>query len=374
MTLLLTEKSVLVSSAPGNEIAAENQATAESLRLNYVNDRMPGIERISRKNGFQYRLKGVVISDPKMLERIKKLVIPPAWTKVWICPKANGHLQVTGIDALGRKQYRYHPKWTAARSENKFSRLEGFGKALPKIRERLEKDLAQSGLCREKILAAVVSIMDKTSIRIGNSVYEKLYGSFGLSTLKNRHVNIRGTEVRFCFKGKKGVQHEVSFKSARLARIIMACKDLPGQELFQYPSEGGDLHSIGSADVNDYIREISGCEFTSKDFRTWIGSVEFLLALKEQATNTEKDSETAIINKATDCVAAVLGNTRAVCIKHYIYPELVTLFKDNKLQRRLTSIPASEGKGKKQEQAEKLLLKILSEQRKKSSSAAGTKF
>ncbi|MCR6651057.1 MAG: hypothetical protein NVV73_05910 [Cellvibrionaceae bacterium] len=222
---------------------------------------------------------GKKVRDRATLERIRKLVIPPAWTNVWICSEANGHLQATGTDAKGRKQYKYHSHWNALRNHTKFYRLLHFGKCVPQIRARLEHDLAKRGLPAEKVLAAVVCLMDLTSIRIGNSAYEKLYGSFGLTTLKDRHVDIQGDRMQFIFRGKKGIAHKVSIKNKRLARIVKSCRDIPGQELFQYYDQEGKRKSIDSGMVNAYLKEISGEDFTAKDFRTWAGSVQALTAL-----------------------------------------------------------------------------------------------
>jgi len=310
---------------------AEKSATV--IDLVYVSDKDPGVERVKRGKGFTYAKNGKQITDEKELERIRKLVIPPAWENVWICALANGHLQATGIDTKKRKQYLYHPAWCSFRNQTKFFQLMAFGKKLPSIRQRLEKDLSRPGLPVEKVLSAVVTIMQQTSIRVGNTTYEKLYGSFGLTTLKDKHVKVNGNSVKFCFKGKKGIYHEINMKSAKLARIVKQCRDIPGKELFQYYDEQGEKKSIDSGMVNDYIKEICCDSFTTKDFRTWTGTVYAIEALKEFGGC---ESEAEIKKKtveALDIVARRLGNTRAICKKYYVHPMVLDLFASSQLEK-----------------------------------------
>ena len=342
-------------------IVKDEEKTAQAAHLVYVTDKEPGIER--RRNGdkFDYYYKGELIKDDEELLRIKHLVIPPAWEKVWICKKENGHLQATGYDTRNRKQYRYHPLWNSLRNETKFYRMHDFGKALPGIRLQLEKDLSIPKLTERKVLAAVVSLMERTNIRIGNSFYEKEYGSFGLTTLKDRHVKFEGSSVTFSFIGKKGVEHQINLKSKKLASIIKKCRDVPGKELFQYYDEEGNHHSIDSGLVNNYIREISHQDFTAKDFRTWAGTVQAFLALKsigccETATETKRK-----IVEALDIVSQHLGNTRTVCKKYYVHPLILSLYESRKLEKyvqELDSIEKDDGKtGLSAE--EKMVMKIL---------------
>ncbi len=237
-------------------IANDPEKTAKAVNLVYVADTDPGIERVRKGNDFFYRLKDEVVKDKEVLQRIKSLVIPPAWENVWICVLDNGHLQATGLDVKKRKQYRYHPLWNSLRNHTKFYRLLDFGKTLPKIRLQLEKDLSLPGLPQKKVLAAIVSLMERTHIRVGNTMYEKLYGSYGLTTLKDKHVAINGTTMNFCFKGKKGVQHEISLKNKKLSALVKKCRDIPGKELFQYYDDEGNRHSIDSGMVNEYIKSI----------------------------------------------------------------------------------------------------------------------
>lgn len=314
--------------------AALKDANAESgpITLFYVNDRQPGFSRIKENDTFVYMDGDEVLTDPEHLERIRKLVIPPAWEKVWICKIPNGHLQATGYDQLNRKQYRYHNYWSLFRNHTKFFRIQEFGKQLPQIRAQLEKDLSLPEYPQEKVLAAVVSLMERTNIRIGNAFYEKLYGSFGLTTLKDRHVSVNGQKLHFSFKGKKGIKHEIDLRSKRLARIVQGCKDIPGKELFQYYDENGNIGSVDSGMVNNYIKNISGGDFTAKDFRTWAGTVQAILAFKDLGgfeTVTEMNKK---IPAAFDVVASQLGNTRSVCKKYYVHPVIIELYRENKLQ------------------------------------------
>jgi len=255
--------------------------TAAAVNLKYISCAEAGIERLKSGKNFKYQFKESIINDKDQLQRIKCLAIPPAWEQVWICKLANGHLQATGLNVKKRKQYKYHSLWNSLRNQTKFFRLYEFGKALPDIRLQLEKDLALPGLPMQKVMSTVVSLMESTHIRIGNNFYEKLYGSFGLSTLKNKHVNINGVSLKFAFIGKKGVHHDITIKSKKLAGIVKQCRDIPGKELFQYYDDNNEVKSVDSGMINEYIRHISSSDFTAKDFRTWAGTVQALIAFKE---------------------------------------------------------------------------------------------
>lgn len=342
-------------------ILKDEEKTALAANLVYVSDTTPGIERRKKGEKFEYYFKGHLIKDDEELLRIKHLVIPPAWEKVWICKKENGHLQATGYDVRNRKQYRYHPNWNMLRNHTKFYRMIDFGKALPEIRLQLEKDLSSKGLTLRKVLSVVVSLMERTNIRIGNSFYEKEYGSFGLTTLKDKHVKINGNTVNFSFKGKKGVQHDIPLKSKRLARIIKKCKDIPGKELFQFYDEEGNHHSIDSGIVNNYIKEISHSDFTAKDFRTWAGTVQAFLALKSMGCcDTETESKRKIV-EALDIVSNHLGNTRTVCKKYYVHPLILSLYQSKKLEKYIDELEKIEKDDDKTSLTpeEKIVMKIL---------------
>src|ERR1044071_8377628 len=282
------------------KLAQDPEATARAVQLVYVNSKDEGIQRIKAGKGFKYIFRNKQVKDKNTLHRIRSLVIPPAWREVWICRIAEGHLQATGLDVRNRKQYRYHPLWNELRNKTKFYRLPELGKLLPAIRKKLESDLALPGLPKNKVLAAVVSLMEKTGIRIGNEFYEKLYGSFGLTTLKDKHAEIKGSKLKFCFRGKKGVEHTVTLKSHKLAKIVQNCKDIAGKELFQYIDEDGKRQSIDSGMVNEYIRSLAGEDFTAKDFRTWCGTVAALTAIIENGLAEDLDSkkkEIAVLDK-----------------------------------------------------------------------------
>jgi DNA topoisomerase-1 len=304
--------------------------TARLAGLRYVDDRRtPGIRRIGSKTRVRYvAANGRTIGNAAELRRIKSLVIPPAWTDVWICPDPRGHLQATGRDARGRKQYRYHTRWREVRDEVKYGRLIAFAQTLPKIRHRAAADVRKSGLSREKVLAAVVQLLEKTLIRVGNEEYAKDNGSFGLTTLRDQHAKITGGTVRFAFRGKSGVEHAIDLQDKRLARIVKACRDLPGYELFQYVDGDGARQTVDSADVNAYLREISGQDFTAKDFRTWAGTVLAAKALAEVATFKSNAEAKRNIVKAIESVAKKLGNTKAVCRKCYIHPAILDAYMD----------------------------------------------
>jgi DNA topoisomerase-1 len=338
------------------------EKSAEIIHLVYVSDNSEGIRRIKKGKSFIYLKNEKRVTDEKDLLRIKKLAIPPAWENVWICGLANGHLQATGLDTKKRKQYRYHSLWNELRNQTKFYRLLAFGKKLPLIREQLEKDLATPGLPLEKVLAVVVMIMQQTNIRIGSSMYEKLYGSFGLTTLKDKHVKINGSAVKFCFKGKKGVYHEIDLKSRRLSRIVKQCRDIPGRELFQYYDSNGERKAIDSGMVNEYLKNICCDDFTTKDFRTWMGSVYAIEEFKELGCcDTETETKQKIV-QVLDKVAKRLGNTRTVCKRYYVHPILPVLYSDKSLEKFFES--GKEMVEKKFSEAENILMMILENEKK----------
>jgi DNA topoisomerase I len=306
---------------PPPEVVSDPVESAQSAGLRYVSDTQPGIRRKKAGKGFTYvGQDGKTIRDSKELERIRSLAIPPAYTDVWICSSPNGHIQATGRDARGRKQYRYHPKWREVRDETKFGRMLAFSEALPGIRKRVERDLELSGLRREKVLATVVRLLECTRIRVGNDEYTKANRSFGLTTLQDRHVEISGSNLRFEFRGKSGKIHQVDLNDRRLARIVQRCQAVPGEDLFQYMDDDGVRQSIGSGDVNEYIREISGQEFTAKDFRTWAGTLLAVGALTEVGAWSSQRQAKSNVLRAIDRVAEQLNNTRAVCRKYYVHP------------------------------------------------------
>jgi len=310
----------------------EPVVAARAAGLRYVTDRSSGIRRKMGTLGFEYYdVNGSRITDESELERIRKLAIPPAWTDVWICPNPKGHIQATGRDARGRKQYRYHPRWRVVRDETKYDRTIAFGEALSRIRARTERDLATPGLTREKVLATVVQLLEKTLIRVGNDEYAKANKSFGLTTLRDKHVAVDGARVRFEFRGKSGRSHTISVHNRKLASIVRRCRDLPGYELFQYVDEDGTRQVVDSADVNEYLREVTNEEFTAKDFRTWSGTVLAARALQsleppESATQAKKN-----LVQAVQAVAGLLGNTPAVCRKCYVHPAIFDAYLDGSL-------------------------------------------
>jgi DNA topoisomerase-1 len=307
------------------------RTTIQVAGLRYVCDeRTPGIRRLGAPGRFRYVHRDGRKVSRADLTRIKSLVIPPAWTDVWICAEPRGHLQATGRDARGRKQYRYHPRFRQMRDEFKYSRLPAFAQALRRIRRRTAADLRKKGLPREKVLAAAVQLLEKTLIRIGNEEYARANGSVGLTTMRDRHAKIRGSEVRFEFRGKSGITHAVDLQDARLARIVKACRDLPGYELFQYVDADGTRQTICSDDVNAYLREISGDEFTAKDFRTWAGTVLAAQALARLARFKSKTEAKRNVAQAVGWVASRLGNTKAVCRKAYIHPAILAAYMDGK--------------------------------------------
>jgi DNA topoisomerase-1 len=320
----------------GSVTEADAKAAAEAAGLRYVTDGMPGITRRRAGRAFSYRdSQGRSIKDRKELARLRRSTIPPAWTGVWICPNPRGHLQATGRDARGRKQYRYHPRWREVRDAHKFDRMLTFARALPQIRTRLDEDLRRHGLPREKVLATVVRLLETTLIRVGNDEYARANKSFGLTTLRDRHVAINGVEVAFEFRGKGGKLHKVTTRDRRLARIVRACHDLPGQELFQYLDDEGARCDVGSADVNTYLQEVSGEPFTAKDFRTWAGTILASLALSEFESFDTQAAAKRNITRAIERVANHLGNTVAVCGKSYIHPAILDSYLDGTLLKFL---------------------------------------
>jgi DNA topoisomerase-1 len=326
--------------------------SARAVGLRHVTDEQPGIRREAAGKGFRYRRPdGALVRDPETLRRIHSLVIPPAWTDVWICSDPNGHLQATGRDDRRRKQFRYHSRWREIRDETKYARMIGFARALPHIRRRVRKDMALPGLPRNKVLAAVIRLLEVSLIRVGNDEYARENDSFGLTTLRNRHVEVSGNELRFHFRGKSGKWHDVDIHDRRIAKIVKCCQDLPGQELFQFVDEDGGRHDVRSEDVNEYLREISGQDFTAKDFRTWAGTVLAVRALLQ----FEKFETTAQAKKnvvaAVQVVAGKLGNTPAVCKKCYIHPHVLDSYLEGTLVEMLSrrvkergskSLPAEE--------------------------------
>ncbi len=295
--------------------------------LRYVNDSLPGIGRKRSGRGFSYiGLNGRPIRDRRRLAWFKRLAIPPAWREVWICPFPDGHIQATGRDARGRKVYRYHPRWREVREEDKYRRMIAFGRALPRIRRRVRRDLRRSGLPREKVLAAVVNLLERTRIRVGNDEYARDNRSFGLTTLKDRHAQIDGATVRFQFRGKSGRRHEVELRDPRLARIVERSQELPGSELFGYLDDDGVRRDVTSDDVNEYLREASGGDFTAKDFRTWAGTVLAAWALAEfEAFDTSAQAKKNVV-RAVERVAEELGNSAAVSRKSYVHPEVINAY------------------------------------------------
>jgi DNA topoisomerase-1 len=306
--------------------------------LVYVSDNQPGIVRSKKGRGYTYVFEGKLIRNKEDMKRIRSLAIPPSWTSVWICTLPNGHIQATGLDLRHRKQYRYHPLWSVLRNETKFHRLYEFGKALPALRQQLETDLSQRALSASKVIATVISLMERTYIRVGSGEYEKQYGSHGITTLKDNHVAIAGDTIKFSFKGKKGVSHNITLKSKRLARIVKNCREIPGKELFQYYDEEGNRHPVDSGMINAYIKEATGMDFTSKDFRTWAGSINLLRSLQAMGEAVTAAELKKNMVAALDEVSLKLGNTRTVCKKYYVHPGLIALYEENNLSKYLAKL------------------------------------
>jgi len=315
----------------GAKIVADAIDAAEEAGLRYVSDDRPGYTRKAKGDDLDWLdADGEPIRDEQRLLRIKRLAIPPAWTEVWVSPLANGHIQATGRDARGRKQYVYHDRWREVRDENKYDRIISFGKTLPKIRRRIARDLKLPGLPRNKVLATVVQLLERTFIRIGNEEYARENKSFGLTTMKDRHVEVKGAKLRFRFRGKSGREHEVDVTDGRIANIISKLQDLPGQDLFQYVDHDGKVRDITSQDVNEYLREITGEDFSAKDFRTWAGTVLTAIALNAQEQFETPKQAKLNINTAIKAVAKILGNTPAICRKCYIHPAVLENYLDQK--------------------------------------------
>jgi len=315
--------------ARGTQMSAEPDYAAAMAGLRYVSDEdTPGIRRIRQGNGFIYRAPGGrVVRNPALIRRMRALAIPPAWTSVWISPDPKAHIAATGRDAKGRKQYRYNPKFLETRGRAKFNHLIAFAESLPKIRKAVEMHLRLRGMPREKVLATVIALLEQTLIRIGNRGYVKENGSFGLTTLRNDHVHIQGSELRFLFKGKSGRTWRLSIRNARVARIMRACQELPGQQLFQYLAEDGSPQCITSSDVNDYLRAVSGSDVTAKDFRTWAATVEAALAFHALQGPPLKKNVRDVIAQ----VAEKLGNTATICRKCYVHPMIISAYERGEL-------------------------------------------
>ena len=339
-------------------VAALNDpvASAHVVGLRHVSDEKPGIRRESSGKGFRYRnASGKIVRDMETLRRIKSLVIPPAWTDVWICAEPNGHLQATGRDDRGRKQFRYHPRWREIRDETKYARMVVFARELPKIRRRLKKDMALPDLPRNKVLATVVRLLEVSLIRVGNDEYARENDSFGLTTMRNKHVDVNGSALRFHFRGKAGVWHNVDIHDRHIAKIVERCQDLPGQELFQFVDDDGARHDVRSEDVNDYLREIGGQDFTAKDFRTWAGTVLATMALREFEKFDTKAQAKKNVVAAIEAVAKRLGNTPTVCKKCYIHPHVLDSYLDgtliDTLKRRAEKVMSGSLRGLPAEEA-----------------------
>ena len=325
MTVSARSSAEVVPTAPPAE-------SAKAAGLRYTTDRRPGIRRIRRGRAFTYLdADGKRVRAAAELARIRALVIPPAWIDVWICPDPRGHLQATGRDARGRKQYRYHPKWRVVRDETKYDRVIGFAKALPVIRRTTSGHLRRQGLPREKVLATVVQLLEKTLIRVGNGEYARSNRSYGLTTMRDGHVEVKGPRLRFSFRGKSGVEHEIDLTDRRLARIVKQCRDLPGYELFQYVDENGERQTVGSEEVNAYLKDITGQDLTSKDFRTWAGTVLAAQLLREFEAFTSSAQAKRNILAVVEMVAKRLGNTKAVCRKCYIHPAVFDAYLDGSM-------------------------------------------
>jgi DNA topoisomerase-1 len=315
-----------------DSVSVDPIQSAREAGLRYVSDEGPGIRRKRAGKGFSYiGPDGEVLRDAKQLQRIRSLAIPPAWTDVWIAPTPRGHIQATGRDAKGRKQYRYHPAWRAVRDATKYHRMIAFAEALPRLRERVLRDMALPGLPREKVLATVVRLLDETDIRVGNQEYARENESFGLTTLQNQHVEVAGSTLRFQFKGKSGKEHVIEVRDRRVAKIVRRCEELPGQELFQYLDDGGQRRLVESSDVNQYLREVTGQEFTAKDFRTWAGTVVAAHTLRETGAAETKTELKQNINTAVKTAAQRLGNTPTICRKCYVHPSVLDAYEDGSL-------------------------------------------
>jgi DNA topoisomerase-1 len=347
------------------KIGRDPKITAKAAGLRYVSDTSPGYTRkLSGKGYSYYDADGNKVTDKELIQRFNKLVIPPAYTNVWISPHENGHLQFTGTDAAGRKQYRYHADWNKLRNQSKYHRLQSFAVHLPAIRKQVDEHLNNKNLDHDKVLALVVRLMELTSIRIGNESYKKLYGSYGLTTMMDQHVKIDGTKMHFEFKGKKGVYHKIDLQSKKLARLVKQCRDIPGKELFQYYDDEGKRCTIDSGDVNAYLKQITGEDFTAKDFRTWAGSVSALYAFKEAGEFENQTQCKKNIISVLDEVAITLGNTRTVCKKYYVHPTVIKSYEEGTLFKYIKDL--DEDKDERASElgsAERALLEILEKEK-----------
>jgi DNA topoisomerase I len=333
-----------VAAIERKELCLDPVEAARKAGLRYVSDRKPGISRHKRGAGFTYKgPDGKTVRDPEQLLRIRRLAVPPAWTEVWICSHEGGHIQATGRDARGRKQYRYHARFRAVREETKYEKLFEFVAALPKIRAQCERDLSRPGLPREKVLAAVVRLLEQTLIRVGNEEYSRANQSFGLTTLRDRHAQIRGSELLFRFRGKSGKEHRIRLNDPRLAKIVKRCRDLPGDELFQYVDEEGRQRTVDSADVNAYLRGITGDEFSAKDFRTWAGTLFTALTLHELGLEERERARKRRIKEAIALAAERLGNTPAICRKCYVHPAILDAYVAGHVVPRVAGAAARSG-------------------------------
>ena len=362
-----TRKKTLLPQDEAHIVYKDPARQAQMAGLLYATDQGPGFTRKATRAGkfAYYDAHGQKINDAKTLDRIGSFVIPPAWTEVWISPSATTHLQVTGHDALGRKQYRYHPAWDAMRSLTKFSRLRTFGEKLEPLRQQLNKDLARPALDHDKVVALVITLMDQSFIRVGNKEYAKKNGSkkasYGLTTLKDGHVDVHGADINFAFVGKKGVPHDVTVHDARLARLVRKCKEIPGQHLFQYYSKDGQRRALESGDVNEYLHRHTGLALSAKDFRTWGGTVKMAGCLEAVLRDEPDLAPEKAIKAAVKEVATGLGNTPTVCSKYYIHPQVVELFKSGKLIEFLRQHDAEAKSGDLLSPIERLVLKMLAQ-------------
>lgn len=346
------------------------EVVGQEAGLTYVSDAEPGIRREKAGRGFCYRQpNGLLVKNPSELQRIRTLAIPPAWGDVWICPDASGHIQAVGRDAKGRKQYRYHPRWREVRDADKFDHMLDFARSLPRIRRRLQDDMLGRGVTRERVLATIVSLLDKTLIRVGNDEYAAGNDSYGLTTLENRHLAVRGEELRFHFKGKSGKIWKLRIRDRRIARVVRTCQDLPGQRLFQFTDDGGEVRTVTSTDVNAYLRAISGSDISTKDFRTWAGTVLAAMALTAVGPSQSRAEAKGKVRRAIEAVSARLGNTPSVCRKCYVHPDIIASY----VEGDLPSIQAGDdpGPGESLPAEERAVLKLLERRAREGRGAAG---
>ncbi|WP_462265889.1 DNA topoisomerase IB [Mucilaginibacter sp.] len=343
------------------KIGRDPKITAKAVGLRYVTDSTPGYTRKAAGKGYAYYdAHGEKVTDKELIDRFNKLVIPPAYMQVWISPHENSHLQFTGVDAAGRKQYRYHADWNRIRNQSKYHRMQAFAAHLPSIRQQVDKDLARHKLDHDKVVALVVRLMELTSIRIGNEAYKKQYQHYGLTTLLNKHVKIEGANLKFEFKGKKGVNHSINLQSPKLAKLVKQCREIPGHELFQYYDEDASHRTVDSGDINTYLKNITGEDFTAKDFRTWSGSVSALFAFKEAGEHENQTDCRKKIISVLDEVAINLGNTRTVCKKYYVHPTVIKCYEEGTLFKYISHLDEEqEEKATELREAEKALLNIL---------------